>query len=127
MRGPNGFGSEGRRELAPTYVGVSAVFESRQTSVSCAFISDAIGFNSVRTSFFFLLVCGYEDKHARAHTHTHPPTHPRERETDRQAYRQRSEFYYTKIKSLGTCLFLQSIPANLHASRLHIEHQYAKH
>ena len=92
MRGPNGFGSEGRRELAPTYVRVSAVFESRQTSVSCAFISDAIGFNSVRTSFFFLLVCGYEDKHARAHTHTptHPPTHEKERQTDRHTDRDQS-------------------------------------
>ena len=28
-----------------------------------------------------------------------------------------------RIKILGSCLFLQSVPANLHASRLHIEQQ----
>ena len=32
---------------------------------------------------------------------------------------QNSELYYTRIKILGSCLFLQSVPANLHARRLH--------
>ena len=32
-----------------------------------------------------------------------------------------SELYYARIKILGSCLFLQSIPANLHANRLHIK------
>ena len=41
-----------------------------------------------------------------------------ETETDRT---QNSELYYTRIKILGSCLFLQSVPANLHASRLHIK------
>ena len=43
-----------------------------------------------------------------------------ERKTDREQ-RQNSELYYTKIKILFTCLFLQSVPANPHASRLHIK------
>ena len=34
---------------------------------------------------------------------------------------QNSELYYTRIKNLGSCVFLQSVPANLHASRLHIK------
>ena len=34
---------------------------------------------------------------------------------------QNSELYYTRIKILGSCLFLQSVPANLHARRLHIK------
>ena len=41
---------------------------------------------------------------------------PRERKTEN------SELYYTRIKILGSCLFLQSVPANLHANRLHIKH-----
>ena len=43
--------------------------------------------------------------------------------TDRQTDRQRtqnSEPYYTRIKISGSCLFLQSVPANLHANRPHI-------
>ena len=45
----------------------------------------------------------------------------RERERERERERtQNSELYYTRIKILGSCLFLQSVPANLHASRLHI-------
>ena len=32
---------------------------------------------------------------------------------------QNSELYYTRIKILG--LFLQSVPANLHAKRIHIK------
>ena len=36
---------------------------------------------------------------------------------------ENSELYYTRIKILGSCLFLQSIPANLHANRLHIDRQ----
>ena len=43
-----------------------------------------------------------------------------ERKTDREQ-RQNSELYYTKIKILFTCLFLQSAPANPHTSRLHIK------
>ena len=35
--------------------------------------------------------------------------------------RQNSELYYTRIKILGSCLFLQSAPANLHAKRLHMK------
>ena len=34
---------------------------------------------------------------------------------------ENSELYYTRIKILGSCLFLQSVPANIHASRLHIK------
>ena len=56
----------------------------------------------------------------------------REREDEREGVRERkgetegvrtqnSELYYTRIKILGSCLFLQSVPANLHASRLHIK------
>ena len=53
----------------------------------------------------------------------------RERQTDRETDRQRdkererenSELYYSMIKILGSCLFLQSVPANIHASRLHIK------
>ena len=50
-----------------------------------------------------------------------------ERETETEIERQRereresSELYYTRIKILGSCLFLQSVPANLHASRLHMK------
>ena len=32
-----------------------------------------------------------------------------------------SELFYPMIKILGSCLFLQSVPANLHANRLHIK------
>ena len=35
--------------------------------------------------------------------------------------RESSELYYTTIKILGSCLILQSVPANLHANRLHIK------
>ena len=41
-----------------------------------------------------------------------------ERERERS---QNSELYYTRIKILGSCLILQSVPANLNASRLHIK------
>ena len=34
---------------------------------------------------------------------------------------QNSEIYYSRIKILGNCLFLQSVPANLQAYRLHIK------
>ena len=34
---------------------------------------------------------------------------------------QNSVLYYTRIKILGSCLFLQSVPANLHANRLHMK------
>ena len=34
----------------------------------------------------------------------------RERQTDRQTDRQNSELYYTRIKILNNCLFLQSVP-----------------
>ena len=44
-----------------------------------------------------------------------------DRQTDRQRQRENSERYYTMIKILGSCLFLQSVPANLHANRLHIK------
>ena len=73
---------------------------------------------------------------ARAHTHTHTHTHTEtERQTDRQTEaeggggerevggrqtdreRERTQnFYYTRIKILGSCLFLQSVPANLHST-----------
>ena len=46
-------------------------------------------------------------------------------ETDRQTETERgqnSELYYTRIKVLGSCLFLQSVPAKLHANRIHIKH-----
>ena len=42
----------------------------------------------------------------------------RERERERA---QNSKLYYTRIKILGSCLFLQSVPANLHANRLRIK------
>ena len=35
--------------------------------------------------------------------------------------KERSELYYTGINILGSCLFLQSVPANLHANKLHIK------
>ena len=31
-----------------------------------------------------------------------------------QRERENSELYYTRIKIVGSCLFLQSVPANLH-------------
>ena len=40
---------------------------------------------------------------------------------EREITRQNSELYYTRIKILGSWLFLQSAPANLHANRLHIK------
>ena len=44
-----------------------------------------------------------------------------ERETETRERTQNSELYYSRIKILGSCLFLQSVPANLHANRLHIK------
>ena len=35
----------------------------------------------------------------------------------RERERENSELYYTRIKILGSCLFVQSVPANLHATR----------
>ena len=44
------------------------------------------------------------------------------RERDREGReRENSELYYTRIKFLGSRLFLQSVPANIPASRLHIK------
>ena len=48
-----------------------------------------------------------------------------ERQTDRQRQRQRrqrgnSELYYTMIKNFGSCLFLQSVPANLQTTEYRI-------
>ena len=34
--------------------------------------------------------------------------------------RENSDLYYSRIKLLGSCLFLQSVPANQDANRLHI-------
>ena len=45
----------------------------------------------------------------------------RDRDRDRETERENSELYYSRIKIVGSCLFLQSVPANLHASRLHIK------
>ena len=45
----------------------------------------------------------------------------KERERERERERENSELYYTRINILGCCLFLQSVPANLHAKRLHIK------
>ena len=46
----------------------------------------------------------------------------RERESEREReWELNSELYYTRIKILGSCLFLQSVPANLQANRLHIK------
>ena len=51
-----------------------------------------------------------------------------QRQTDRQTDRHRERErelrtfkYYTRIKILGSCPFLQSVSANLHANRLHIK------
>ena len=47
-----------------------------------------------------------------------------QRETEGGRERERTqnpELYSTRIKILGSCLFLQSGPANLHANRLHIK------
>ena len=43
----------------------------------------------------------------------------REEESERKggSEGENSELYYTRIKILGSCLFLQSVPANLHAKR----------
>ena len=43
----------------------------------------------------------------------------RGRETDRQ--RENSELYCTRITILRISIFLQSVPANIHAKRLHIK------
>ena len=46
----------------------------------------------------------------------------RQRQRDRQRLRtENSELYHTRIKILGSCLFLQSVAGNLHANRLHIK------
>ena len=45
----------------------------------------------------------------------------RQREKERDRERENSELYYSRIKILGSCLFLQSVPANLHAKKLHIK------
>ena len=37
-------------------------------------------------------------------------------ESERASKRENSELYYSRIKILGSCLFLQSVPANLHAN-----------
>ena len=60
----------------------------------------------------------HTDKQADRQTET-------EIETDIDTQRVRSELrmYNTRIKILGGCLFLQSVPANLHANRLHIKQQ----
>ena len=42
-------------------------------------------------------------------------------ERDREREGENSKLYYTRIKILGSCLFLQSVSADLHASRLHIK------
>ena len=44
-----------------------------------------------------------------------------ERLFQRKRERENSELCYTMIKTLGSSLFLQSVPANLHANRLHIK------
>ena len=45
-----------------------------------------------------------------------------EREGGRETERGNSALYYSRVKILGSCLLLQSVPANyLHASRLHIK------
>ena len=44
-------------------------------------------------------------------------------ERERQTDRQNSELYYTRIKIIASCLFLQSAPVNLRANRLHIKQQ----
>ena len=36
---------------------------------------------------------------------------------ERERERENSELYYTRIKIIGSCLFLQSLPANLHTER----------
>jgi len=45
----------------------------------------------------------------------------REREGGRETEGGNSALYYSRVKILGSCLLLQSVPANLHASRLHIK------
>ena len=47
--------------------------------------------------------------------HCSQSQHPWERE------RENSELYHTRIKISGSCLFLQSVPANLHANRLRMK------
>ena len=47
----------------------------------------------------------------------------RQRDRERERERESSELYYTRIKILDSCLFLQSVVANLHVSRLHIKQQ----
>ena len=46
---------------------------------------------------------------------------PGERENARERERENSELYYSRIKILGSCLFLQSVHVDLYASRLHIK------
>ena len=45
-----------------------------------------------------------------------------EREEGNERERENSDLYYTRIKILGSCLFLQSVPADLQANRLHCLH-----
>ena len=47
----------------------------------------------------------------------------RDRETETQRRNENSDIYYTRIKILGSCMFLQAASANLHANRLHIKQQ----
>ena len=45
----------------------------------------------------------------------------RDREETKRGGRGDSELNYSRIKILGSSLFLQSVHANLHANRLHIK------
>ena len=58
------------------------------------------------------------DERERRHTQSGKQ---RERERERERDRENSELYYTGIKILGSCPFLQSVLANLHANMLHIK------
>ena len=64
----------------------------------------------------------HTDKQTDRQTETEIET---DTDTDTDTHRVRSELkmYNTRIKILGGCLFLQSVPANLHANRLHIKQQ----
>ena len=81
-----------------------------------------IGTPQVGTLAAYQLTHTYTDTHviwsdARARRRTHLQTERRGRELRTENW----ELYYTRTKILDSCLFLQSVPANLHASGLYIK------
>ena len=46
----------------------------------------------------------------------------KKKKKEREGERERTQNFLTLGLRTGSCLFLKSVPANLHANRLHIKH-----